>query len=420
MQYSMLVNGANVISKLPIAIAIVFALILVAAFVIGYKIGFRKIHWGGVFCLIACGLFVGMHKLLAATPAKAYFLNRFEDRAVNLVLALTTAAASVLIAMILYGLCTVLFRPREGKKGVLKNIQSSNPFKLFGEDDGLFNVYLGTVNEQQEDNLFTPYGTEPPKKKPRPKKKLDTLVRIGGGVTCMVNVAMILAAVLSVFVFLIHGTELRAWQIGRIFDSTFAQHVRNFLLSYALDFATISCVVGIACLGWKFGFMNSLRVFIITVGIVATTVVCVGFPFTRFATQWTIPNVLFVRCRNLTTVFTVNYNGITARLLMSFLLSQAGIGLMILLFLGVNKLYHVVKDYKLAALADKCAACFVYLLTGIVICAAVWGFMYALDYYDFFNVHELCTSRSNLAKGLFSGCNRFVNPVLERIIDRFN
>lgn len=420
MKYSMLATAENVVAKLPVAIAIVCALVLLAAFVVGYKIGFRKIHWGGCFCLLAGGLFVGVNKLLAATPVKTYFLNRFEDRAVYLVLALVTGAASVLVTMLLYGVCTFLFRPRKKKQGVLKNVTESNPFKLFGEDDGLFNVYLGAASEKEDDGLFTPYGSEPPKRKPRPKKKLDTLVRVGGGLTCMVNTGMILAALISVFVFLVQGTQLRIWTVGHVFDMTFAQHVRNFLLRYALDFATLSVVVGIACLGWKFGMMNSLRVFILTVGIVATVIVCVGFPFTKYATEWTVTNVIFVRCRNLTTIFTVNYNGITARLLMSFLFFHFGVGVMILLFLVVNRLYRVVKDYKLAAFADKCVACVVYLLTGMVICSAVWGFLYAFDYYDFFNVHELFDNRATLANGLFAGCDRFVKPILIKIIHRFN
>ncbi len=416
----MLVNAAGVMAKLPIAIAIACAAILAVAFVIGYKIGFRKIRWGGLFCLFAGALFVGMHKLLTATGAKSYFLTRYEDRAVYLVLALLTGAVSVLITMLVYGLCSALFRPRKGKKGVLKNLQPSNPFKLFGEDDGLFNTYLGAVSEKEEENLFTPYGTEAPKKPKKKPKKIDTLVRVGGGLTCMVNTAMVLAAVLSVFVFVIHGTQMRIWTVGHIFDTVFAQHVRNFLLAYALDFATLGCVVGLACLGWKFGMMNSLRVFILTVGIVATAIVCIVFPFTKFATSWTIPNVIFIRCRNLTTIFTVNYNGITARLLMSFLLTQFGVGVMVLLFIGVNKLYHVVGDYKLTAVADRCVACFVYLLTGMVICSAVWVLLYALDYYNFIHVSELFEARANLANGLFAGCDRFVKPLLVKIIDRFN
>ena len=416
----MLVNAAGVMAKLPIAITVVCALVLIVAFIIGYRIGFRKIRWGGFFCLFAGALFVGMHKLLNATGVKSYFLTRYEDRAVHLVLALVTGAVCVLITMLAYGLCSALFRPRKNKKSILKNLQPSNPFKLFGEDDGLFNAYLGTVNEKENDNLFTPYGTEAPKKPKKKPKKIDTLVRVGGGLMCMVNTAMVLAALLAVFVFVIHGTQMRIWTVGHIFDTVFAQHVRNFLLAYALDFATLGCVVGIACLGWKFGMMNSLRVFILTVGIVVTAIVCIGFPFTRFATDWTVTNVIFVRCRNLTTVFTVNYNGLTARLLMSFLLTHFGVGIMVLLFIGVNKLYHVVGDYKLTALADRCVACFVYLLTGMVICSAVWVLLYALDYYNFIHVSELFEARANLANGLFAGCDRFVKPLLDRIIDRFN
>ena len=93
---------------------------------------------------------------------------------------------------------------------------------------------------------------------------------------------------------------------------------------------------------------------------------------------------------------------------------------MVLLFIGVNKLYHVVKDYKVAVFTDRCVACFVYLLTGMVICSAVWVLLYALDYYEFMNVSELFGRKANLANGLFAGCSRFVKPVLNKIIDRFN
>lgn len=419
MKYSMLATASDVVAKLPIVIAVVCALILIVAFFVGYKIGFRKIRWGGFFCLFAGVLFALVNKLLTATPIRAYFLNRYEDRAVHLVMALATGAASVLVAMIAYGVCTFLFRPKKKKRGTLKNA-TSNPFKLFGEDDGLFNVYLGAAAEKENDGLFTPYGEEAPKRKPRPKKKLDTLVRVGGGLMCMVNTGVILAAVIALFVFCIQGTQMQTWTIGHIFDMRFALHARNYLLRYTLDFATLGVVVGISCLGWKFGLMNSLRVFILTVGIVATVIVCVGFPFTKYTTQWSFFNLIFVRCKNLTSIFTINYCAITARLLMSFLFSQVGIGVMILLFLGVNKLYHLVKDYKLAILADKCAACVVYLLTGMVICTAAWVFLYAFDYYEFFNVSELIGDRAYLANGLFAGCDRFVRPVLDKIIDRFN
>lgn len=408
--------------SLPIIVGVLCAVVIGVAFVIGFVKGFRKISWGGAFCLLAGGMFVGLNKILDKTPIYTYLDKRFGEQLTDFWSALAVAFVCTLTAMVLYGICTAIFRRK--KKARFTAYKGEESTELFGTGgDGLFTPYTeySALSDSQLFRYTDDYDFKKEKKRARRTSGKPTLLTrcIGGGV-CAVNVAMVLFAVLSAGILLLHATEMVCWDIGQVFKVSAVRYVRDFVLAYALDFATLSLIIGFACLGWKFGLVTSLRVLLWTIGVLGTLVLCFGFPFTKFVNRWHFSAELLARCKGVVAIFSTNNSALFGKLIMGGLIFLVGIGVIILVNILLSKLIGLIENFALARSVDRIFAVFAYMVAGILICVTFWAVLYACDYCGFFNVGELFTEKAKLANGIYQGGDRWLKPLFDKVVDRFN
>lgn len=407
--------------SLPVIAGVLCAACLGAAFVIGFVKGFRKISWGGAFCLLACGLFVAVNKILDKTPIYRYLDKRFGEQLTDFWSALAVAFVCALTAMVLYGLCTAVFRRKKNVR--FSAYKGEENTELFGTGGGLFTPYTeySSFSDEQLFRYTDDYDFKKEEKRARRMSGKPTLLTrlIGGGV-CALNTAAVLFAVLSAGVLLLHATQMANWDIGRVFEVSVARYVRDFALAYALDFATLSLIIGFACLGWKCGLVTSLRVLLWTVGILGTLILCFGFPFTKFVSRWHFSAELLARCKGVVAIFSTNNSAVFGKLMMGGLLFLVGMGGIVLINLLLGKLIGLVGELAFARSVDKIFAVVAYMVAGILICVTFWAVLYACDYCGFFNTGELFMEKAKLANGIYQGGDRWLKPLFDKVVDRFN
>ena len=114
--HALLINteAFNLLQELPMLIGMAAAVLLLIAFFIGFAKGFRKVGWGGIVWVAASGVYFLLERSFGEeNPLNPIFATVITDNATAAFLAsFVCAMGCILLALLLQGVCSLLFRPR--------------------------------------------------------------------------------------------------------------------------------------------------------------------------------------------------------------------------------------------------------------------------------------------------------------------
>ena len=395
-----ILSAVEVIHMIPTYIVIAFGAILAIAFIVGFAKGFRKVAWGGFYWLAAGVGFVFAYLYLAkANPYTKLFKGELAGMA-GFAWTLTLAAGCILVAFILYGLFSAIFRPRA--------VYAKN--KGYDEDEYDFEL----EDDEEDDTFYRDEETLIVKGGGKPK----FFGRLAGAFMCVVNVAAVLAALTAIFVFVLDFTTLKDKLIGRIFDVPVARMALKYAREYTFDFLAIGLMMLIAYKGFKTGFLKTVHSLTSTIGILAVIVLCFVAPFTKFSSVGVI-NDLMGTCRNLYAKFKEPYEGIftklTAGLIMAVVMALA---MAIVNFL-LKKLASGVSEVGFFRVIDGFLALVLYLVIGAAVVGLLWSAMYLLDYCEVFFMNPALDENSVLATDFFEAVGKYLRDFADKNLLKF-
>ena len=407
MIYSVLAGNSNIWGYLPMATVCFCAVVLFVALCIGLKKGGRRVSWSGLVWLIAGGGFLLADKfLLDKLPLENLFARWFkDDSVVAFACSFTLALGCILIALLLYGICTVLYRPKARWKEKTEDIFIKDEYGIEYDDD--YKDYDDYEDYQNRKVLVRKgYG------------KPSGFGRLCGGVICVVNTAMVLLTVLAVAVFILSATRLKTGVLATMYTVPAVIKFESLAAKYALDFALIGIIVCIACAGRRKGMIQTLRGLILGVGIPAAIAISFYLPFSRFAAEDGV-RVLYGLVSRSAGAFeklgaSEKVAGIIAKILSGVLL--AGLFAAVLWLVGflLKALANFVDGVGFLRAVDGALSCLVFMIIGVLVCAVVWALIYVLGYYGVFTGSDLFAGETSLSKGLLDVCNVYLRPYLER------
>lgn len=420
-----------ILPYIPIALAVICGVILLVAFCVGCKKGARRVSWTGLFWLIAAVLFCLLQgvlvekiapfmetlasKITALLPMEGEALTKMENAASAFLPAFTVALGVVLIALIVYGVFALFFRPKI--KYVRKNsdvyVMDENGFE-YDEDYEDYDDYEEYTSRRAPVRI----GCGTP----------SFFGRVMGGLLCLINAAMITATVVILGLFLLNATTLKDGALAGLFtykvaDVEIVPLIVAFAQKYAMDVFLIGILVAFACKGRKNGFMESLRKLLVNIGSIVAVALCFWLPFSKLAVQnaegTNLLASLVGRCGSaMTTVLGEKlgqFGPTVGKILAGILLAVVVILFFVLLNWIMKKLVAVVEKYGFTRSVDGALAGLIYLVFGIIVCVLVWVVWYVLARYGIFNVEELFTSEATLSKGLFDVCDASLSPLLDKM-----
>lgn len=408
--YAILTNteASDPLQSLPLIVGAVAAAVLLIAFFIGFAKGFRRVNWGGfVWVAASTGFFLLEYFLGAENPLQLIMAAIFVDETLaRLLSSFTLALACIIVALLLQGVCSLLFRPR---------------VKRVAKDGDRFTMDENGIEYDDEDKDYDDYEDYRSRTMLVRKgfRKPSILGRIFGGLICTVNAAAVLVTVLAIALFVICTTPLKDGLLAPMFTNEYMPLVQEYAFKYAFDFLMIGLILKTARHGFEKGFMESLRALVVGVG----RVVGIGFAFyLPFS-----PLVLPADQGGVEILHSFVYRCVEAAALMGLpetiapMVGQilAGILLFVLVLLLFALLNFILKTLAegiegvgFFRVIDGTLACLVYTVIGVAICGIIWSTFYVVGAYGIFDVNTLLAENS-LMKKLLDVCGLYIQPALD-------
>ncbi len=399
-------------SKSPIILAIVLIALLLLAFCIGLKKGARRVSWTGTVWLAAGVIFLLLHKYLAAklneslSTVFTFLPATVRPYSGTLVLAL----GAVIGTLILYGVFTLLFRPKiKWKK------KDSDRYTLDADgveyDEDYYDYDDYEDYEDRKEMIRKGYGTP------------SFGGRLLGGLLCAVNIGMILAVAVGIALLLLNGTGLKTYWSG-FFSNATVQKAIGYADKYALDLLLIGILVAFACKGKKNGFVETLRTLLMNLGMIAVVVAAFYLPFAMTASGVAPAGAggtvfgLVQRCE----IAIVSMGGtvasvapIVSKIVAGLLLAILFVAAMLLVNWLLKLAVKGISKVGLLRTVDGSIACVIYLVVGAAVCAVIWVLFAVLAYYGIFNIANYFTDAATLSNAFLKACQAYIDPILATI-----
>ena len=393
------VLGVEIAGLLAKAYALVAILAIGIACVTGFVKGFRKVSWSGLVWACAGVAFVVIGK-------------RFGG---GTLMTLGIAAGCVLASMAGFGVLGLLVRPRA--KWVKDEVNGDTSLAEYGlEFEPEYLDYDG-------ENDVNPYGKIIEK---RGFGKPNIIGRLLGAVACAINVGLIVWIVASVGLLAIDATSLKTLVIGQVLESAVAQKVLETAKSYAVDMLSLGIILGVAKKGYEEGLLNSIRNFLMSVGMFAVAVVGFYLPFSPYAgVDAGLTHFLFKlveRC----TATVVGIGGLfggsvgvaLGKLFAGAVLTGVGAVFVFLLNYLLVKCCNFVSSARPTRMVDGCLATVLYLAIGAGVCVAIWAVLATLNYFGVLNIGEILGETTPLSSKLFNFAGGYVEKLLAPILGK--
>ena len=411
--YAILTNteASAPLQSLPLIVGAVAAAVLLIAFFIGFYKGCRRVSWGGLVWVVAStGFFLLDYFLGAANPLKPIMATIFVDEATATFLSsFALALACIIVALLLQGVCSMLFRPR---------------VKCVNREGDRFTMDENGIEYDDEDKDYDDYEDYRSRKMLVRKgfRRPSLFGRFLGGLICVINVAAVFVTVLAIALFVVCVTPLKDGLLAPVFEIEFMQFVQQHAFTYAFDFLMIGFILRTARHGFEKGFMESVRALVVGVG----RIVGIGFAFYLPFSSFILP----VDQGGVEIVHSYVFRCIDATLMMGLpetiapIVGQilAGVLLFVLVLLVFALLNFILKTLAegiegvgFFRVIDGTLACLVYTVIGVAICALVCSAFYAVGAYGIFDVKTLFVGDS-LVKKMFDLGGVYIQPAL----DNFN
>ncbi|MBQ8323196.1 MAG: hypothetical protein IJX91_04440 [Clostridia bacterium] len=397
-------------SKAPLILAVVFGAILLIAFCIGLKKGARRVSWTGTVWLAAGLIFLLLQKYLGAKIGDALSTKvTFLGETVRPYLGtLVLALAAVIGTLILYGVFTLIFRPKiKWKK------KNSDRYTLDADgveyDEDYYDYDDYEDYEDRMEMVRKGYGTP------------SVGGRLLGGLFCAVNAGMLLAVAAGIALLLLNGTGLKTVWSG-FFGNATVQNLVSLAGRYAFDLLLIGILVAFACKGRKNGFVETLRTLLVNLGSIALVVAGFYLPFKTTATGVApagAGGMIFrfvARCETAVVSMgdsVAQFAPIIAKIVAGFLLAIAFIAALLLINWLLKLAVKGISKVGFLRTVDGSVACVIYLVVGVAVCAVILALFAVLAYYGVFDISNFFAGETTLSNAAFEACRAYIDPMLK-------
>lgn len=384
--YTMMATGGGIGEWIPLIVASVIGVILIIAFCIGLKKGVRRVSWTGICWLVAC---VAFFLIRSALGKNAEF-------SVTLVVAL----ACVFIVLLGNGLLSIFFR-EEWKTEKRKRTEEA-----LAEAERTQNGDWWDCDEYDE-------------RKKKEGEKPSVAGRIFGGIVCLINVGAVLFAIVCSVLLIISATPLKDGALESVFANGATQGLLSFSQKYLLDAVFIGIFLGFVCEGARNGLVGTFRTLLAHIGGILLTVACLLLPFSPLAGENGVPVL-----HNVVAKFADICNGWWGEKLpvLAPLLGKAFVGVLLAIIAVLIAVFFnwllkkaekgVVKIMWLR-IVDGGIAGILYLVFAVVMCAVIWGVLYALAYYGVMSFSALSLQETWISEGVFELFETHIKPILD-------
>lgn len=401
--------STSLLAYLPLIVVAISAVVLLIAFLVGCKKGARKVSWSGFVWLFAAVLFVVLDKTLFAenNPIAAMFSN-LGDAVGAFIGSFVLAIVACVVALVLYGVCTLAFRPRVKRIKKKADIYSIDDEGVeYDEEYYDYDDYEEYASRKMV--RFKGYGTP------------SIFSRLFGGILCAVNVLMVLAVIVCAALLVINATQLSDG-LGEAMSAPLVQKAVEFSRTYAMDVAIVGILIGYACKGRRKGFMETLRSFFCADGGTICAILAFVLPFMAMP-EGSALAIYVSRCEDaanqLFGLILGQFTPIIGKLLAGLILWLVSIVLLKLLDALLKKISEIVYARGFLNVVDGLLACAIYFIIGIVVVALLWAVWYVLSYFRIFTADKLFATDASLSYGLFKTMEQFLKPILDQIKGMF-
>ena len=396
--HSILAAG-DIAKKLPTVYLILAGILVGIAFTIGFIKGFRKVGWNGLTWATAGLVFVIVSRLISPDGSVT---KRF-------VFAMLIALACIAGVLALYGLLAYYLRPKI--RWVKDNVNGDTSLAEYGlEFEPEYLDYDGEDDWQPYGKRIHRTGFTPP----------NFAFRLLGGLACAINVGIILWTIASAVLLAINSTSLIHKNMGLILQVDSAKKFLEYAQIAFFEFMSIGIVILVAKKGYTNGWLNTIRMLIISVGSLGVVIGCIYLPFSGFASNtsgmWYFLSKFVNRCVSLMKGKFPSIGVHLGKLLAGGCLSAVGIIVMIVLNIILKKCCRLVSKSAPTRIVDTILSCLLYMVIGAVVCVGVWFVLAAMDHCNIFNISDAMSYEgAHLSNGLYNFAKMLVEKLLQKI-----
>ncbi len=359
------------LEKLPLIGIILVGLIVLSIFISGMRKGLIGAGKGGIIWAITGVAFVLLYKFVPNPIKKGQYKGTIWGGI--LIVAIVVA---VLLVCVLFD---ALFAPKSSKP------QRARASRGYDEDEEY---------EYDLDEVITGRYSYSTAKKTKYEIERETspgiLARFLGGVTSIVNFAIILAIVAAVGLLIVDMVTVSK-TIEQIIKGQPGKLLSKYIMPYLFDFLAVCIILILGRRGFFVGTIGFTRILFLKLGILTAVIVGFAAPFFKAINSIELIDVLIDRCGNLykDVKFLSNYNGLLGQLTVGALFAIIGTIVMVIINIILKQLMEMIEDTTVLRIIDGVLATFIYLALGIALCGILWGSLYLLDYYKIFRVQEV-------------------------------
>ena len=400
-------------------IAGALALVLLIAFCVGFAKGARKVGWGGLIWTGSIALFLVLSDKLGGNLLSGFsFTLQAADGEVfdlSAIIYFALAIVCVLAALLVYGICSLIFRGKARPKKIKGGARKLDAFGQPIDDD----------DEDFEDD--DDYKNELAREMAGP----SLIGRFLGGVFCILNVVMVLAVVVCLAVLLIDSTNLKnaftaLYEISIDMEGTkLMPMVLEVAKQWGMDMLALGIMISVAGVGRKRGLMESLRTLFATVGNAVVIVLCLYLPFSAMVAgpEANTDGILYKVVRYFVDVMVASMgDGLVT---VSPILGQAIAGIAMAIVASIvmtainitwRRINYALRRASFLRMLDGSLSCVVYLVIGAVAVAAIWAVLTALNVYGILDASALYSEAAPISQVLHNLCRLLLEPFLKSLL----
>lgn len=398
--------------KGTLGVVMVCAVFLLIAFFIGFKKGGRRVSWSGCIWLITGVVYFLLHRWLGKTieswlqPVVSNFTA--EESVAAFAASFALAIVCILLALLLYGLFSLAFRPKtkwKEREGVYKKDKNGVEYDDECEDYDDYEKY-----RSRKVLVRTGYA------------KPSIFGRFVGGFICMLNTAAILIVVLSVALLAIDATPLKDGVLSFLYDSPAFTTALQYASDFTLDWLFIGIIFAIACKGNKNGLLETFRMLFVVFGTLAVLALSFWLPFSPFANAVEeggdyFLNAFVTRCTTMLETFGLAENIclIAGRVVAGILLAVTFLLLLALVNWILKKGVELVERVGFLRALDGALSSMIYLVVGVAVVALIGAVWCVFAHYGLFYATELFGEGSSLSSGLYNVYEIYLEPYLVQL-----
>ncbi len=392
---SSLLLASKWMEKLPLICVILVALILLSIFISGMRKGLIGAGKGGIVWAIAGLGFVLAFKF---TPNPL----QLGDHG-NAVWGMALIVAIVVLVLLLCIFFRSLFAPKR-KKAARANDVELDDEREYELDD----VIAGRYND-----------SAPQKTKYEIKRETSPgiLARFLGGLTAIVNVAIILAIVAAAALLVVDVVTVDK-TIAQIIGGQLGDLLAEYVIPHVFDFLAVCIILIVARRGFSVGTIGFTRILFLKVGILTVVIAGMAAPFLKAVNDLALISTLIDRFGLLFKNVEIIPNGLLAQIATGVLLAVVGAIVMVIINWILKKLMELIENTTVLRVIDGVLATVIYLAFGVALCCLLWSGLYLLDACGIFQVREILAEKT-FSFECFKTAESFLKDFAEKYLLKF-